>query len=155
MIEFSDLIRSLALNLAMLKGDSTAVAMLQPQEFTCVAVTAFAEARGEGEDGMAMVVKSIMNRRAVNEKPGCLIASKSYDGYRRWRGKNPLKTDVSSWHTAQLVTINVIMGTHDLGECSGVTHFLNPKALSRLPSWASKQNRVCKIGNHIAYRVIG
>lgn len=153
MIEFTNAIRSLALHLALLKGDGTALALLQPQDFTCIAQTAFAEARGEGEKGMALVVQSIINRHVIQGKSGCKIAAGAYDGFRYIRGRDPRVIDRSNWRQAQLVTLNVLMGEIDLGSCSTATHFLNPAAVRRMPNWASRENRVCRLGNHVGYRV--
>lgn len=153
MIEFTEIVRSLALNVALLKGDATAQQLLKPQEFTCIAITAFGEARGEGSEGMALVVQSMVNRHQIQGKSGCRIAQGAYDGYRAWKGRDPRLTDRSNWRRAQLVALNVIMGEVDLGNCSTLTHFLNPNAVRRMPSWASRENRVCRMGNHVGYRV--
>lgn len=154
MIEFSEAIRALALNLALLKGDPTAHDLLQSKDFTCIAVTVFAEARGEGSAGMALVAQSIVNRARIQNRPACKITQGAYDGYRLWKYRDPRYTDQSNWAQAQLIAINVIMGEINLGNCRNVTHFLNPAAVQSMPRWASKKNKICRLGKHSAYRVI-
>jgi spore germination cell wall hydrolase CwlJ-like protein len=127
--------------------------MLQPKDFHCAAVTAFGEARGEGDAGMAMVVRSMMNRHAAHGHSGCSIANTAYDGYRKWKVKSPKVADPEAWQNAQMITLRVAMGEIDLGDCSDVTHFLNPSKMKRRPKWASRQNQICHVGNHVAYRV--
>lgn len=153
MIEFTNLIRTLALNIALMNGDATAATLLQPDDFTCIALTVFGEARGESERGKALVVQSMINRHKIQGKSGCRIAQSAYDGFRIWKNRDPRKTDRASWREAQLVSLNVIMGELDLGDCSRATHFLNPKAVRRMPNWASAANRVCVEGAHVGYYV--
>lgn len=147
-IEF---VRSVALSLALANGDATAIQLLEPKQFNCIAVTAYAEARGEGERGMALVVQSIINRANIRDRSACSIARSAYDGYRLWQHR-PLPQN-ERWHFARLVAVRTIAGHIDLGKCASVTHFLNPNAVRRMPSWASPQNRLCRVGNHVAYRV--
>lgn len=154
MIELTDIIRALALQVALLKGDTTAQALLQQDSFRCVARTVYGEARGEGLDGMALVVQSMINRHQSNGRSSCKMARKSYDGYRHWQFKNPRQVDASGYETVQLLSIAVIMGGYDLGDCSDVTHFINPAKIKRYPAWASRENRICRVGNHVAYRVV-
>jgi spore germination cell wall hydrolase CwlJ-like protein len=146
-------IRALALTTALMTGNSNAVELLQPKQLRCVAVTAFAEARGEGERGMALVVQSMVNRRSVKGRSGCSIAQQSYDGYRQWKGKDPALRNREAWVQAQLTAITVVSGNIDLGDCAEVTHFLNPTAVRHMPEWASPSNRICRVGNHVAYKV--
>lgn len=153
MIQALDFIRSIALQLALLNGNLPAQTLLQPHDFKCVSRTAFAEARGEGIEGMALVVRSMMNRNTIKGTSGCKMARKHYDGYAAVRGKNLMRMDPEHWIQAQVVSLIVIMDYYDLGECSSVTHFLNPNTIQRRPSWASRENRVCVMGNHVAYSV--
>lgn len=148
---FTDTLRELALSLALANGDVTAATLLDARTFQCIAITAYAEARGEGLKGMALVVQSMINRHNIQGKSGCRIAQQAYDGYRMLGGKPPKQN--SQWNQARMVAMRVIIGEHDLGECSGVTHFLNPNAVRRMPNWASPKNRLCRVGNHVAYRV--
>lgn len=149
----ANILRDLALSVAVLNGDATATHLLQPEQFHCVATTVFGEARGEGERGMAMVVQSIANRHEILGHSGCRIAQRAYDGYRLWKARDPNRADPESWFRAQRVTLKVLMGDMDLGDCTDVTHFLNPDAVRRMPNWASADNRICQVGNHIAYRI--
>lgn len=151
MLPYIEGLRALALQIALMNGDATALKLLSDRSFNCIAVTAYAEARGEGEDGMALVVQSIINRHKIQDRSTCKIARQSYDGFRIWQGRVPPVS--STWMTAQVIALNVIMGTHDMGRCEHVTHFLNPKAVRRMPGWASKKNQICSVGKHVAYRV--
>lgn len=145
--------RELALATALLTGDVTQQTVLQPEPFECIARTVYAEARGEGTEGMALVVQSILNRREIQGRRSCWIANKAYDGYRLVKHRNPANFNADAWAHAQLVTIAVVTGQLELGACSGVTHFLNPRSVRRMPRWASRENRVCIVGNHHAYAV--
>ena len=153
MNRFLDVIRSVAMTVALFKGDTTAVHMLQPQAFQCVATTAFGEARGEGIDGMALVVRSMVNRNRITDRKSCQIARKSYGGYQAMRHRLPQRVDNLAWERAQLVSVAVIAGGIDLGACNDVTHFLNPRDVKKRPLWATRDNQICRIGHHIAYRV--
>ncbi len=146
-------LRTLALNVALLKGDPAAIHLLEPKHFHCLAVTAFAEARGEGDRGMALVIKSMVNRHIITGRSGCAIAKRAYDGYKLWHDRDPAARNNKAWYQAQLVTLNVIMGEVDLGRCEKVTHFLNPDGVRRMPRWASQENQICTVGKHVAYRV--
>lgn len=128
-------------------------ALLQPKNFDCVARAVFGEARDQGEQGMALVAQSIANRHALTGRSVCDIAERAYEGYRRWEHQDPTSVNLASWQQSQIVTIRVILGVEDLGSCASVTHFLNPTDVKRKPRWANRDNRVCRVKDHVGYAV--
>jgi hypothetical protein len=102
---------------------------------------------------MALVVQSMLNRHNAKGRSGCVIAQRAYEGFRTWKHRDPREADLRSWQKAQIITLLVVMGDYDLGDCSTATHFLNPSSVSHMPRWANAENRVCSVGNHVAYHV--
>lgn len=134
-------------------SDPTATQLLQPNDFECISRAVFGEARGEGPEGMALVVQTIVNRHKVQGRDGCWHVRRAYDGYRLWEHRDPMKANREKWYEAQLITLAVVMGETDLGRCESATHFLNPQAVSRMPNWANANNQVCTVGKHVAYHI--
>ena len=153
MIKSIEILRTIAFNIALFTNHSYAHDMLTAKNFRCIARAAYGEARGEGRDGMALVVQSILNRSKINGHTGCRIAEHAYEGYRAWRGRDIERINRKGWTKARATTLLVMIGGYNLGKCSSVTHFLNPRHTHHTPAWASRKNEVCTLGHHVAYRV--
>ncbi|QNK01683.1 cell wall hydrolase [Dyella telluris] len=120
-----------------------------------MSVTAYAEARGEGVEGMALVVESLLQRKQMTGQDACSIANRYYDGFKLMKRRpSPAKTDTENWIRASAVTALTVNGAINLGSCSGATHFYRKLPGRRAPYWAKPEHRVCKLGNHIAYRYV-
>lgn len=146
-------IRAFTLSAALASGDPTPGRLLNDEAFNCIAKTVYAEARGEGVDGMALVVQSIVNRHLIQGKSACRIVREAYDGWAVVKDKSPRSFEQQPWLTAKFVTVGIIGGHLSPGRCSEATHFLNPRAVRRMPNWARPDRKVCEVGRHVGYAI--
>lgn len=120
----------------------------------CLALTAFTEARGDGEHGMALVVHTVLNRMVTRKKTACQVvhAPWQYNGVQFWpKGLNPIAIEPTAWHTATKVTQRVVAGKWDFGACKGAEYFFAPAEVKRLPRWARVLPYKCSYRGHKFY----
>lgn len=147
----------LALVLLCCSVSTTAVTTFPPtplaqgMQFQCLAITAFTEARDQGERGMALVVHTILQRaQAKQSEDFCEIAARSYDGFTDWRTRKlPWKVNPEKWDEAVLASSRTLEGYYDFASCTGATHYFNP-GLAR-PYWARKLEHLCTYKDHAFY----
>lgn len=145
--------RSLLLGLVLL-ATATASAAVHAQtksdEF-CLALTAFTEAKSEGEQGMALVAHTVLNRSKSRKQTICQVAyaPNQYHGVLYWpKQRSPSGT---LWELALKVANEAIDGKHQLGSCKGAQYFYAPKAVRRVPRWAYTLPFKCEYKGHRFY----
>lgn len=118
----------------------------------CLALVGFAEARGEGDIGMAAAMQTVLNRVsdpaqrwgdsicAVVQQPGQFI------GVEGWSyPRHPELSDLAAWQRAQDMADALIAGTGpELGACRGATSFDQGGAGPEL-------RQICRLGLHFFY----
>lgn len=118
-------------------------------QFQCLAITAFTEARNQGELGMALVVHTILQRAKKHKHVDlCAIAAKSYDGFRDWRpARLPWRINAAAWQLAVDTTGRTLAGAYDFASCRGATHYYNPKKAK--PYWRKHMRVLCTYKDHV------
>jgi spore germination cell wall hydrolase CwlJ-like protein len=122
-----------------------------------IARTAWAEARGDGSQGMAGVINVIMHRAS---RPGwwgrtpeevCLKPQQ----FSCWNANDPNRTKALAvdesdpmFARAMILEDAALRGTL-VDNTGGATHY---HAVGVLPRWAASMRRVARIGGHIFYR---
>lgn len=131
-------------------------------DLVTVAATVLGEAEGETYVGKSAVAHVIMNR--VDDvrwpsTPGevCLqrlqFSCWNEDSPRLHRMFNPQKCVAEAvWNDCFKAAMGALFHL-DPDPTSGANHFVAPRSLSKLPSWALEQRRVARIGNHDFYRL--
>lgn len=120
----------------------------------CLALTAYTEARAEGEHGMALVVHTVLNRAETRNKTVCQIAyaPNQYHGVLYWpKGRNPGSQNPDSWELALRVVNQVIAGAYDFGACKGAEYFYAPRVVRTPPGWSRKLPYLCQYRGHKFY----
>lgn len=123
----------------------------------CLALTAFTEARDQGEHGMALVVHTVMNRTVSRKKTACQVAWQpyQYDGVRFWpKGVSPGQHEPTAWQSALKVTYRVMSGDWNFGKCTGAEYFFAPDVVTKVPGWARKLPYKCQYKGHKFYGAI-
>ena len=132
-----------------------AVQQTKSDEF-CLALTAFTEARAEGEHGMALVVHTVLNRAKTRKTTVCNIAyaPSQFHGVLNWpKGRNPSAKNPDAWAAAVRVVNRVYAGAYDFGSCTGAQYFYAPKVVRRPPGWSSRLPYLCQYRGHRFYGV--
>ena len=137
-----------------------AIVMTQPvfagcdynKQLEILALNIYHEARGEGEEGMQMVGEVVLNRVDHPKYPDTICAVVYQKSQFSWvkKMKNHTPKEKEMWELSLHMAEQLLQGDIDLYS-NGATHFLNPKVLKKLPSWARKFDEVAKIGNHVFY----
>lgn len=137
-----------------------AIVMTQPvfagcdynSQLQALALNIYHEARGEGEKGMQMVGEVVLNRVDHPKYPNTICKVVYQPGQFSWvkQIKNHSPKEKDMWELSLHMAERLLNGDIRLYD-NGATHFLNPKAVNRLPSWTRKFNRVATIGNHVFY----
>lgn len=118
-------------------------------DFRCMAITAYTEARGEGEFGMAVVVHTLMMRVATGfpRRSACDIAKRYYSGFANWPDQRPRNSvEDGIWLDAVETTWSTVLGNFDFGACAGATHYYNPAKAK--PHWRKSMRELCVVGEH-------
>lgn len=108
----------------------------------CLAMVMYAEARGEGAEGMLRVAEVVVNRVAIDRYPDdvcSVVKQPSQFAYMEGEGK--------PWRTAVGIAQDVIAGEDVLPD-TGATHFHSGQA----PYWADSMQHVATYGGHRFYR---
>jgi spore germination cell wall hydrolase CwlJ-like protein len=122
----------------------------------CIALTVFAEARGEPYEGQAAVAQTILNRLRANPQRyadpcDVVLRDNQFHGIRDWPPpRDPRGQDEEAWELALQVTYDVTVGGYivEPAACRRALYFI--KAGTEAPSWvAGMQN--CRIGDHLFF----
>lgn len=117
-----------------------------------MAETLVYEARGEGMMGMAAVGFVILNRTKLTMFPDTVEGVVNYKCHFSWRCEHPQKNVLQEdWEKAYTVSYDVLNGEME-SPVGQADHYLNPKKVRNLPSWANKFEYVVDIGNHRFYK---
>jgi spore germination cell wall hydrolase CwlJ-like protein len=150
-------IRSIALAAAMYLATSVSAAHAQSKsDETCLALTAFTEARDQGEHGMALVVHTVLERAKTRKTTVCRIAYApgQYNGVEYWpKGRNPAQVNPVAWATAVRATQMVLTNQVDFGPCKGAQYFFAPAVVRHVPAWARKLPYMCRYKGHMFYGI--
>lgn len=124
-----------------------------------MARTAWGEARSEGATGMQAVLNVIMNRTKKGGWWGATPAEVCHkkSQFSCWNLNDPNRAKMlavndtdANFRTAKELARAAYAGTlPDI--TGGATHYLNPAALSSLPSWTKSLTKTAQIGNHVFY----
>jgi spore germination cell wall hydrolase CwlJ-like protein len=153
-----DFIPQLRGTAAIEEADGTAVAVHDLlSEHRCLAQVMYYEARGEGEEGERAVAEVVFDRLAqgIHGNTLCDVvfegAGKTFcqftfacDGSMR-KVKEP-----EAWRTAQVLAARLMVG--ELSQLSDIKGATNYHAAYVHPYWASRFDKIARIGNHIFYK---
>jgi N-acetylmuramoyl-L-alanine amidase len=118
-----------------------------------LALNMYHEARGEGIDGMIMVAEVTLNRvehpRFPNTICRVVYQRRQFSWTHTIRDYTP--REVLSWNTAFNLAESILLREVDTFG-TGATHYLNPNAVRRVPSWTYRFDRIGRVGNHVFYR---
>lgn len=129
------------------------------EQIDVMARTAWGEARGEGQSGMQAVLNVIVNRTKKGGWWGATPAEVCHkkSQFSCWNLNDPNRARMlavtdsdANFRTAKSLAKSAYAGTlPDI--TGGATHYLNPAALSSLPSWTRSLTKTAQIGNHVFY----
>jgi spore germination cell wall hydrolase CwlJ-like protein len=117
----------------------------------CLALTAFTEARDQGEHGMALVIHTVLERTKSRKQTACQVAYArgQYHGVLFWpKGRDPAKVSSEAWASAMRVTRMVLANQWEMGPCKGAQYFFAPKVVRRMPAWSRKLPFKCTYKGH-------
>jgi spore germination cell wall hydrolase CwlJ-like protein len=122
----------------------------------CIALTVFAEARGEPYEGQAAVAQTIINRLRANpdryvDPCDVVLRDNQFHGIRDWPPpRNPRKRDEEAWELALQVTYDVTVGGYvvEPAACRNALYFI--EAGTPVPSWVADMES-CRIGDHLFF----
>jgi N-acetylmuramoyl-L-alanine amidase len=122
-------------------------------EVEALALNMYHEARGEGIDGMIMVAEVTLNRvehpRFPNTICRVVYQRRQFSWTHAIRDHTP--REVLAWNTAFNLAESILLREVDTFG-TGATHYLNPNAVRRMPSWTYRFDRIGRVGNHVFYR---
>lgn len=126
-------------------------------EVTALALNMYFEARGDGNTeaekivAMQMVGEVTLNRVRSDNYPDSVcevVYQKSQFSWTTHRDVTP--RDIDSWIMAVEIAESLMNGSADYFN-NGATHFINPDALGYTPRWATRLERVGRVGSHVFY----
>lgn len=116
----------------------------------CLALVGYAEARDQGETGMAAVMQVVLNRTHDKRFPDsiCEVVQQKnqFLALEKWRyPRHPDPIDLAAWEKAHIIADNMIANVKPaLGKCESAIYFdQGNKSLSVTP--------LCKLGVHYFY----
>lgn len=126
-------------------------------ERACLAKAIYFEARGEPVRGQMAVAQVILNRVESERYPDTICGVVYQNSNRRnacqfsfaCDGSPDVTREKTAWRKAQTVASDILSGKGDTGATVTATHY---HADYVRPRWASKMERLSKIGRHIFYR---
>ncbi len=126
-------------------------------EHRCLAQAMYYEARGEGEEGERAVAEVVFDRLAQGTHGGTLCdvvfegAGKTFCQFTfACDGSMRAAKDPEAWRTAQVLAARLMVG--ELSQLNDIKGATNYHAAYVHPSWASRFEKIAKIGNHIFYK---
>lgn len=127
-----------------------AVPSASDPEVDALSRTIYAEANGEGREGMVAVANVVLNRLEANGYGRTIRQVVRQRGqFNVWdRGKTPKKS-AESTRIAQVIIMQRRLGVR-VDPTNGATHFHNRHVK---PAWARRNRATARIGGHYFYRV--
>jgi len=116
----------------------------------CLALAAYAEARDQGELGMAAVMQVVLNRTRDKRFPdsicGVVQQKDQFLALEGWRyPRHPAPVDLKAWEKAHDLADNMIANVKPpLGKCESALYFDQGGKSASVPP-------LCKLGNHYFY----
>lgn len=141
-------LRSLLLTVGMMLAMDAKATINTDADKRCLALTAYSEARDQGEHGMALVMHTVINRAKNRNLTICQAAYQKgqYHGLLYWPfNRTP---QGNSWSLALELTDKISL--YDFGNCLGATHFYAP-ALVGAPRWSQTLRFKCQYRGHRFY----
>lgn len=126
-------------------------------EHRCLAEVMYFEARGEGEEGERAVAEVVFDRLAQGSH-GATLCDVVYEGVGKTfcqftfacDGSMREAKDPEAWRSAQVLAARLMVG--ELGGFEDLKGATNYHAAYVHPSWASRFEKIARIGNHIFYK---
>ncbi|MCA0944521.1 cell wall hydrolase [Salipiger pacificus] len=117
---------------------------------TCLALTMYHEARGEGVDGMLAVADVVLNRKADPRWPSTVCDVVFDPDQFEWTIDDILDepTEPEAWSLAERLAVEVLADPHATLIGYEATHF---HAVDKTPYWAPDLDLIGKIGGHVFY----
>lgn len=123
----------------------------------CLAQVMYYEARGEGEEGEHAVAEVVFDRLAQGTH-GNTVCDVVFEGAGKTfcqftfacDGSMRKAKDPEAWRSAQVLAARLMVG--ELSEIRDIKGATNYHAAYVHPSWASRFEKIAKIGNHIFYK---
>ena len=153
-----DFIPQLRGTAAIEQSDGTAEAVHDLlAEHRCLAQVMYYEARGEGEQGERAVAEVVFDRLAQGTHGGTLCdvifegAGKTFCQFTfACDGSMRAVKEPEAWRTAQVLAARLMVG--ELSQMDDIKGATNYHATYVHPYWASRFEKIAKIGNHIFYK---
>jgi len=123
-------------------------------QIEALALNMYHEARGEGPEGMIMVAEVTLNRMEHSRFPDTIcdvVYQRSAFSWTKTRS-DTVPHETEKWDEALLLAEEIIHEEFDEFLETGATHFVNPKAVKRMPNWTTVFEQVGSVGNHVFYR---
>jgi Cell Wall Hydrolase len=126
-------------------------------EHRCLAQVMYYEARGEGEEGERAVAQVVFDRLSQGTH-GATLCDVVFEGVGKTfcqftfacDGSMDRPKDGAAWRTAQVLAARLMVG--ELSQIADVKGATNYHAAYVHPSWASRFEKIARIGNHIFYK---
>lgn len=126
-------------------------------EHRCLSEVMYFEARGEGEEGERAVAEVVFDRLAQGNH-GTTLCDVVYEGVGKTfcqftfacDGSMRETKDPQAWRAAQVLAARLMVG--ELGGVADVKGATNYHAAYVHPSWASRFEKIARVGNHIFYK---
>jgi Cell Wall Hydrolase len=153
-----DFIPQLRGEAAIEQSDGTAQAVRDLLgEHRCLSEVMYYEARGEGEQGERAVAEVVFDRLAQGSHGNTLCdvifegAGKTFCQFTfACDGSMRKVKEAEAWRAAQVLAARLMVG--ELGQIEDIKGATNYHAAYVHPSWASRFEKIAKIGNHIFYK---
>ena len=126
-------------------------------EHRCLAQVMYYEARGEGEEGERAVAEVVFDRLAQGSH-GNTVCDVVFEGAGKTfcqftfacDGSMRKAKEAEAWRSAQVLAARLMVG--ELSQLNDIKGATNYHASYVHPSWASRFEKIAKIGNHIFYK---
>jgi spore germination cell wall hydrolase CwlJ-like protein len=120
------------------------------EEIEALAFVIYHEARGEDLTSQQLVGEVILNRVESENFPDSICEVIYQKG--QFSGISTAKSpsEEAAWQMALVLAENLYNGEADFID-NGATHFLNPKAVDKMPNWTKRFERIGKSGAHVFY----
>lgn len=129
------------------------------EDVTCLALTLYHEARGEGPEGMLAVGQVVMNRyRAGGYRNVCAVVNARQKGAPKtacqfsWAcdGKSDRTQDKNAWQQSRVLSRLLVSNPRLPDLAQGTRHYVRCGIRAK---WLAKMDMVSRIGDHCFYRV--
>ena len=133
------------------------------KDLKCLAVTIYAEARGEPYIGQISVAYTLVNRATKKSICKVALAPKQYSVFNNnpklraialsptLEPKQKNEIDVVAWLQAMEVA-ETVLRKETPDHSNGATHYVAYKSLNHIPRWTYIFKKTSKIGNHTFFK---